>query len=371
MKISFLIISMFLFAVSCRRTDSDKKNEKTKTYKVDHKIILNSGLTKLSTDTFKIDRKAMLIKSPSRYFKEREGYCKLENDTVKLFLREGRFTTTHLKIFIANQTFDTDTWIYDCTSSGEYKPISQSIEVNKKTFKVGDTIIGHLNYTGLPYSGSKFVGTDTLTTKGKFKFLIRPSTFTFEDLEKENNYNDFIALSKSNPDTIKEVSLWYSGLHQIPKEILFFKNLESLSLEDNDLSQTDFSILRQLPKLKKLILQECRLTKIPSSIFSLTALEEFDIYSNYISEIPEELFNLSNLKSLQIGSNNLKNLSPNISKLSRLEWIEFSDTQIMKLPNEMTKLKYLKEVYPNDTMFYIPNKIKPLLASSCTYVTSR
>lgn len=356
---------MLLFAISCRQ------NEKTKTYKVDHKIILNSSLTKLSTDSFKLDRNAIIVKDPSRYFKEEEGYCKLENDTVKLFLREGRLTTTVLKIFIANQTFDTDTWIYDCTSHGQYKPISQSIEVNKTSFKVGDTIIGHLNYTGLPYSGSKFVGTDTLTIKGKLKFLIRASTFTFDDLEKENNYNDFIALSKSNPDTIKEVNLWYSGLHQIPKEILLFKNLESLSLEDNDLSQADFSILRQLPKLKKLKLQECRLKRIPSSIFSLTALEEFDIYSNYISEIPEALFNLSNLKSLQIGGNNLKSLSSNISKLSKLEWIEFSSTQIMKLPNEMTKLKYLKEVYPNDTMIYIPNKIKPLLASSCDYITSK
>ena len=137
------------------------------------------------------------------------------------------------------------------------------------------------------------------------------------------------------------------------------------------LSQADFSILKQLPKLKKLKLQECRLTKIPSSVFSLSALEELDIYLNYISEIPEGLFNLSNLKALQIGGNNLKALSPNISKLSKLECIEFSSTQIMKLPNEMINLKFLKEIYPNDTMIYIPNKLKPFLASSCYFVTRR
>ncbi|HEY6436582.1 MAG TPA: hypothetical protein VIY47_08330, partial [Ignavibacteriaceae bacterium] len=259
-------------------------------------------------------------------------------------------TSTILKLFVVNQTFDTDVWINDCTSSTLYKPISQNIQLNKTTFKVGDTLIGQLSYKGAAFFEVRFSSTDTLSFKGKFKLVIRPSDYSFDDLEKENNFKDFMALTLSKPDTIREVDLRKSGLREIPNEILLFKNLESLSLEDNDLSKADFSILKQLTKLKKLKLQECKLTEIPTTVFSLKYLEEFDIYLNEISEIPEELFTLTKLKGLQIGGNNLKTLSPNISRLTDLEWIEFSSTQIMRLPNEMTKLKFLKEIYPNDTM---------------------
>ena len=246
-----------------------------------------------------------------------------------------------------------------------------TLKLNKEAFHTGDTIIGELDYHGLPIFEDKTIQGDTLNVKGKFKFVIRSENFTFEDLIKEKNYKDFIALLQFDPNTIYEVNLWKSGLTEIPKEILLFKNLKVHNLEDNDLSKADFSILNHLPGIRKLNIRECNLTEIPSSVFSLTNLEELDIYLNKISELPEELFTLTNLRGLQIGGNYLKSLSSNISKLANLEWIEFSSTQIWRLPDQMTKLKSLREIYPNDTMIYIPSKLKPLLASSCVYVTSK
>lgn len=357
--------------ISCNLSNSKKQDKTLATFHIDTTFYVDPTLIKSTADTFKIDRTALIAKYPFYFFKDSEGFCKIENDTLKIFLREGMMTSTVLNLFLTHQTFSTDMWIYDCTSNTNYKPINQSLTLNRKDFHPGDTLVGEFNFAGLPFYEGKINGTDTLTTTGKFKLLIRPSDFTFDDLLKEKNYNEFLALTRARPDTVKEVNLWKSGLHEIPKEILLFKNLESLSLEDNDLSKADFSIIQQLTKLKKLKLQECRLTKIPYSVFSLSNLEDFDIYLNDITEIPPELFKLTNLKALQIGGNKLYSLSPDISKLTKLEWIEFSSTQIMKLPNEMTRLKFLKEIYPNDTMIYIPNKLKPLLASSCDYVTSR
>ena len=120
-------------------------------------------------------------------------------------------TSTVLNLFLANQTFSTDVWIYDCTSNTNYKSINQSLILNRKEFHPGDTLVGQFNFAGLPSYESKISGTDTLTTSGKFKLLIRSSDFTFDDLLKENNYNEFLALTKARPDTIKEVNLWKSG----------------------------------------------------------------------------------------------------------------------------------------------------------------
>jgi Leucine-rich repeat (LRR) protein len=371
MKTSFLFILLIVLTISCKLTDQKKQDKIARQNNIDTTFTVDPSLNKLSTDTFKIDRASLLAKYPFYFFKDNQGFCKLENDTIKIFLKEGRLTSTVLNLSVSKKSFGTDIWIYDCMSNTQYKAISQGLKLNAQAFEVGDTIIGYLDFTGLPYYKDKYIGSDTLTARGKFKFLIRPFTFTNDDLEKENNFNDFVALTKNRPDTIKEVDLRKSGLTEIPKEILLFKNLESISLEDNNLRKADFSVLKQLTKLKKLKLQECRLTEIPSVVFALTNLEEFDIYLNNISNIPDELFDLKNLKALQIGGNNLKTLSPSISKLTKLEWIEFSSTQIFKLPDAMTKIKSLKEIYPNDTMIYIPNKLKHLLASSCDYVTSR
>ena len=363
MKLSFLIMFSLLLACSC--------SEKGQNRIVPDSAIIDPTLTKSPNDTFKIGRAGLLSGFPFYFFKDDKGFCKLQEDTIKIFLQEGTITSTVMNLNISKHNVDADIWVYSCHASLRYKTIMTTLQLNKKAFHFGDTIVGELNYHGLPIFEDKSIEGDTLRIKGKFKFVVRPENFTFDDLTKEKNYKNFTALLQSDPNTIYEVDLSNSGITEIPKEILLFKNLRVLNLEENDLSNADFSMLKHLPRIRKLDIGRCNLTKIPTSVFSLTNLDELDIYLNKIDELPEELFTLTKLKGLQIGGNYLNSLSPNISKLTNLEWIEFSRTQIWRLPDEMTKLKSLKEIFPNDTMIYIPLKLKPLLASSCDYVTSK
>jgi len=362
MKPSFLIIFSLVLACSCSERD---QNQIVPSFTID------PTLTKSPNDTFKIGRNAVLRGLPSYFFKDSKGFCKLRDDTLKIFLQELNLTSTLMDLFITKQTFYADIRVDGCFFSMNYKPVLTTLKLNKEAFHIGDTIIGELNYHGLPIFEDSTLGGDTLRVNGKFKFVVRPENFTFDDLTKEDNYKNFTALLESDPNRIYEVDLSNSGITEIPKQILLFKNLRVLNLEENELSKADFSILKHLTRLRKLNIRECNLTEIPSSVFSLTKLEELDIYFNKISELPEELFTLTNLKGLQIGGNYLKSLSPNISRLTNLEWIELSSTQIWRLPDEMTKLKSLRKIYPNDTMIYIPSKLKPVLASSCDYVTSK
>jgi Leucine-rich repeat (LRR) protein len=363
MKTSFLIMFSLVLACSCSEKDQNRI--------VSDFTIIDPTLTKSPNDTFKIGRADLLSGFPFYFFKDSKGFCKLRDDTIKIFLIEGTITRTIMNLKISKYDVDADIWVHSCHSSIHYKAIMTTLKLNKEAFHIGDTIIGELNYHGLPIFEDKSIEEDTLRVKGKFKFVVRSENFTFEDLTKEKNYKNFTVPLQSNPNTIYEVDLSNSGITEIPKEIQLFKNLRVLNLEGNDLSRADFSMLKHLPRLRKLNIGRCNLTKIPSSIFNLTKLDELDIYFNKINELPEELFTLTNLRELQIGGNYLKSLSPNISKLTNLEWIEFSSTQIWKLPDEMTCLTSLKEIYPNDTMVYIPSKLKPLLASSCEYVASK
>ena len=361
MKPSFLFIFSLMLVCSCSEKEQDRI--------IPYFTIIDPTLTKSAKDTFKIGRAGLLGGYPFYFFKDSKGFCKIQDDTIKIFLTEGTLTSTIMNLKISEYNIDTDIRVYSCHSSIHYKQAMATLKLNKEAFHIGDTIIGELNYHGLPIFEDKSIHGDTLRVKGKFKFVVRHENFTFDDLTKENNYKDFIALLQSDPGTITEVDLSNSGITEIPKEILLFKNLQMLNLEENDLGKADFSILKKLTRLRKLNIRECNLAELPSSIFNLTKLEELDIYLNKITELPEDLFTLTNLKGLQIGGNYLTSLSPNISRLINLEWIEFSSTQIWRLPDEMAKLESLKEIYPNDTMIYIPSKLKPLLASGCDYVT--
>lgn len=370
MKSALLFILLSYLAISCNWSNPKAQDKTAAVFHVDTVFRVDPILHKSPADTLKIEQSALLPKY-TYYFNDNKGICKVENDTLKILLREGAMTSTVLNLYVTNQKVSSGAWIFDCISNTYYKPINQILTINQKQFYPGDTLVGEFHFAGLSFYKDSTIGRDTLTISGKFRLPVRPPGFTFEDLDKENNYKKFMALTQAGPDTIKEVSLWKCGLKEVPKEILLFRNLESLSLEENDLGRADFSFLGQLTKLKKLNLRECRLNEIPSSVFSLKELEEFDIYLNHITEIPNELFKLSNLKALQIGGNDLKTLSPEIARLTRLEWIEFSSTRIYKLPDEMVKLKSLKEIYPNDTMIYIPAGLKPLLAASCDYVRAK
>jgi len=363
MKPLFLIIFSVILIYSCNENDQNRI--------VPDFTVIDPTLTKSTNDTFKIGRAGLLGGYPFYFFKDSKGFCRLEDDTIKIFLKEGTITRTIMNLKIFKYGVDADIWVHSCHSSIHYKAIMTTLKLNKEAFHIGDTIIGKLNYHGLPIFEDKSIEGDTLRIKGKFKFVVRSENFTFDDLTKEKNYKNFTALLQSDPNTIYEVDLQNSGLTEIPKEIQLFKNLRVLNLEDNDLNTADFSMLKHLPRIQKLNIGRCNLTKIPSSVFSLKYLDELDIYFNKINVLPEELFILTNLKGLQIGGNYLKSLSSSISRLTNLEWIEFSNTQIWKLPDEMTRLKSLKEIYPNDTMVYIPSKLKPLLASSCEYAASK
>lgn len=196
-------------------------------------------------------------------------------------------------------------------------------------------------------------------------------------------------------DTILSLNLGWQLNEYVPDSIFLYKNLESLNLCCNDLSQfdlriTDFSQLKYLglyhtkikdfpekfyslnkieeldmtsmykldyqsvlpnlhrfPKLKKLNLGCNQMTSPQLNFAQMKNLEEFGFIRQEQLDVPEFLKKMAaaqNLRVLHLSVNNIKTLPPEIALLQNLEELNLFDNKITVLPVELIKLKRLKKV---------------------------
>lgn len=78
---------------------------------------------------------------------------------------------------------------------------------------------------------------------------------------------------------------------------------------------------RQLPSLMNLTTLQMRdtqrtLNNIPSSLESLTNLQELDLSQNALPRVPDALYSLPNLRRLNLSDNQISELSTAIGKIS-------------------------------------------------------
>jgi hypothetical protein len=346
MKTPYLIILLFICGCQNIADKNNPANKPSKTISINEKLIITSK------DSFTLHRSSYRDLFPE-FSDSSNSLCQLVDDTLKLFLNTGDFHS--LKIQIAHDSFSTSINRFGNYSKYVYTPYLVHITLNKHQFQANDYIIAQITCyaEGKPQNVGES-RKDTAFFDGKIRLKIRDSKFTFEDFNIENERNDFYAKLKQRPDTVKKLNLFGCAFTDIPKELTLFTNLEELDLTGNDMSMSDFDRLKNIKTLKSLNLTECNLSNIPRAILQLRNLETLSIWNNKINSIPEELYDMTSLKNLTIGNNNLNYLSPKISQLINLESFESSSTNIKVYPNEMVRLKKLREIYPNDTMRYIP-----------------
>ncbi len=249
--------------------------------------------------------------------------------------------------------------LFDDDCKYVYTPYLIQITLNKKKAQVNDFIIANIIYNSVgKLQSNDCPRYDSVTLSGKIRLKVRDSKFTLNDFTRENETNDFYLKLKQRPDTIKKLSFMFDlAFPGIVNQLYFFTNLEDLDLTGTNLDNTNFAFIKDLRTLKSLTLNDCNLSRFPLTILDLPKLETLNIWNNKISNIPEGLYQMTSLKHLTIGNNDLAYLSPKISNLLNLESFESSATNIRVYPKEMLKLKKLKEIYPSDTMYYIPKAL--------------
>ncbi|XP_046745055.1 protein flightless-1 [Diprion similis] len=139
-------------------------------------------------------------------------------------------------------------------------------------------------------------------------------------------------------------------LETLPPQTRRLANLQSLNLNHNPLGHFQ---LRQLPSLMNLTTLQMRDTQrtvnnIPSSLESLTNLQELDLSQNELPRVPDALYSLPNLRRLNLSDNQITELSTAIDLWQKLETLNLCRNKLTALPNSLCKIGTLRRLYLND-----------------------
>ncbi|KAG3058571.1 hypothetical protein PI124_g23168, partial [Phytophthora idaei] len=98
-----------------------------------------------------------------------------------------------------------------------------------------------------------------------------------------------------------------------------------------------------LPYLKKLVLSNNYLTRIPSGIQDLIHLEELDVSHNELTRLPSYLQTTRTLTAIRASHNLIQTFSPKLWKLREIRHLDLSHNQLKELPYVEGDLKLLRE----------------------------
>ncbi|KOX75280.1 Protein flightless-1 [Melipona quadrifasciata] len=146
------------------------------------------------------------------------------------------------------------------------------------------------------------------------------------------------------------LDLGNNKLETLPPQTRRLANLQTLNLNHNPLGHFQ---LRQLPSLMNLIALQMRdtqrtLNNIPSSLETLTNLQELDLSQNNLPRVPDALYSLLNLRRLNLSDNQITELSTAIELWTKLETLNICRNKLTAIPASLCKIVTLRRLYLND-----------------------
>ncbi len=182
-----------------------------------------------------------------------------------------------------------------------------------------------------------------------------PSSFKEAGWSFDNDFTDWKGLTVSNC-SITAINLLKIRAREIPNEIVYLQNLESIKIPfDDRISRNLFS----LPKLTTLHIEGYSLPKKTLVLFHrLKNLKHLKLKVAF-KTIPKELLMLSNLEYLDLSENYLESLSDEIHKLTKLKHIDLSRNTYLKgelnLFNAFENLRYLNLAKTRISGWFVPS----------------
>lgn len=167
---------------------------------------------------------------------------------------------------------------------------------------------------------------------------------------------DSLPIALCHPDEVWILNIWDTTLTRLPPEVSNLRKLKSLLLNCPHLDlAAAFSILSNLDSLKELTIWESGVSIIPENISTLKRLEDLSFYGNRISEFPESIKKLKKLKGLDFFNNDLTHLPISKGDFPNLIYINLCYNNFQVFPIELTYLPELKRVI----MWYTPIEVIP------------
>jgi len=147
-----------------------------------------------------------------------------------------------------------------------------------------------------------------------------------ERTKRDKLTNLDLSADVNNPDSFR--------LNNIPEEIFELTDLESLSINNNNLVEISNNI-SNLKRLKKLEISGNDIARLSDSIYDLGELESLDASYNHLKEISKKISGLHKLKNLNISWNEIKNLPVELLQLEQLDSLELRENPLVSPPPEI------------------------------------
>ncbi len=150
---------------------------------------------------------------------------------------------------------------------------------------------------------------------------------------------DKFKISKNK--TLKILNLNENLLRNIPA-VGSCKQLTTLWLGGNQLSQLTNSSFRRMRRVKDLNFYKGNIVVLPSGIRKMKRLEVLDLYYNKLTTLPKGVMKLRKLTHLAVSNNELKELPDKLHKLKRVHTLYAHHNHLSKLPKSIGKLKEMR-----------------------------
>ncbi|KAH3767487.1 leucine-rich repeat protein [Pelomyxa schiedti] len=133
-------------------------------------------------------------------------------------------------------------------------------------------------------------------------------------------------------------------LTRIPSYIYSIFSIQNLYLQANQITSISGRI-SNLINLEELYLGGNKLTKIPEEIGTLTKLRELSLSCNNLQSIPSCVGNLTNLRQLYLDNNKLTSLPDSFSQLTQLETFYVNNNELTSISESLSTLVNLHDFY--------------------------
>jgi hypothetical protein len=155
---------------------------------------------------------------------------------------------------------------------------------------------------------------------------------------KMDNYDfQFVCLDSAlkypYPDRVYEIYIrgCSTDYDRFPTEVLKFKNLKTLIIEDQDFNELPESI-SELKHLEILDISACHVHKLPEQLGNLNNLLYLNVSFNFIDTLPISLLHLTKLRGLNIGFNSLVSFPNWLLDMPSIQWIDLDKSECKLLP---------------------------------------
>jgi len=167
------------------------------------------------------------------------------------------------------------------------------------------------------------------------------SLYVLESLNLNVNNINKLPKTIGHLSRLKELLLWKNELQDLPNSICSLQSLKYLNLRLNQLKLLPKD-LGNLINLIDMNLHDNKLTEIPESLSSLKSLEILNLSWNLLTTLSSSITNLVSLKSLNLERNELIQIPASIASLTSLEILNLGDNKLENIPETIGNLKKLK-----------------------------